>query len=216
MGRDRVRHLLLQRRSASSFVKHGGNVCCVVSTIPKPGQPVDPSKQLRFPVRSATLAQEFVDHYVGEIFYAPIRSSFRSEYEPPKRENMETSTRKKLQGFGSLNDGWGFGEGVAFQPQVLNKASQLVRSANALGFEETDAFPGLNGEIMVTLYSGQHYWEFTIEADESVTFVYEVGNETRVYEDGLPFEFAVSMITNIGMQNKLPIFGKPAMVEVAA
>ncbi len=121
----------------------------------------------------------------------------RMTWGQPKREEMETSTSKKIQDFRTLQDGWSFGEGVAFQPRILNKAVQLIKSAHVLGIEETDAFPGLNGEIMVTLYAEQKYWEFTIETDESVTFVYEVGDETRSYEEGLPFEFAVSMVTTI-------------------
>ena len=129
---------------------------------------------------------------------------------------METTTSKKIQSFRSLKEGWSFGEGVAFQSQILHKAIQLIKSAHALGFDETDAFPGINGEVMVTLYAGQDYWEFTIEADESVTFVYEAGDETRVYEEGLPFEFAVSMITNIGMQKNMLILRKSALAEVAA
>ncbi|MEZ4733902.1 MAG: hypothetical protein R3E79_42970 [Caldilineaceae bacterium] len=42
-----------------------------------------------------------------------------------------------------------------------------------LGFHETDAFPGLNGEVMVTVYQGSDYWEFTLEPTETITFVYE-------------------------------------------
>lgn len=63
---------------------------------------------------------------------------------------------------------------------------------------------------MVTLYSGEQYWEFTIGADENVTFVYEVNDEVRIYEEGLPFEFAVSMITNLGFQNNMPVGARSA------
>ncbi len=125
---------------------------------------------------------------------------------------MQISTVEKIESFRKFNDGWSFGEGVKFNAASLNKALQLVKTAHALSFQETDAFPGLNGEVMVTLYSGQDYWEFTIEPDESVIFVYERGQETLAYEEGLPFEFAVSMITNLGMKNNLLIFGEPAKV----
>ena len=123
---------------------------------------------------------------------------------------METSSSKKIQSFQTLTAGWSFGEGVAFQAQILNKANQLVKSAHAVGFHDMDVFPGLNGEIMVTLYSGEQYWEFTIGADENVTFVYEVNDEVRIYEEGLPFEFAVSMITNLGFQNNMLVGARSA------
>ncbi len=129
---------------------------------------------------------------------------------------MPTSTLEKVQSFSKLKDNWSFGEGSEFNVQILNKALQLVKTAHALGFQETDTFPGLNGEIMVTLYLGQDYWEFTLESDGSVIFVYEKGEETCVYEEGLPFEFAISMVTSIALQNNLPIFGAKTMTKVVA
>lgn len=35
---------------------------------------------------------------------------------------------------------------------------------------------------MVTIYSGQEYWEFTLEPDETITFIYEKNGETVIYE----------------------------------
>ena len=59
---------------------------------------------------------------------------------------MTSSTIEKIQSFGDFNQGWNFGEGVPFAPSILLKAMQLIKTAHALGFAETDAFPGLNGE----------------------------------------------------------------------
>jgi hypothetical protein len=111
------------------------------------------------------------------------------------------TTIDKIQSFAKLHPGWSFGEGIEFEPAILNKALQLAKTAHTLGFQETDAFPGLNGEIMVTVYQRDDYWEFTLSPKETITFVYEKGEETVVYEEGLPFEFAVSMLTNLAFQN---------------
>lgn len=113
---------------------------------------------------------------------------------------MQT-TLKKIQSFAQFQQGWSFGEGVAFAKTTLEKATQLTKTAHMLGFHETDAFPGLNGEVMVTVYQGSDYWEFTLEPTETITFVYERDDETVTYEEGLPFEFAVSLLTNLAFHH---------------
>lgn len=119
---------------------------------------------------------------------------------------MTSRTIEKIQSFSNFTQGWSFGEGVSFTPTILLKATQLIKTAHALGFTETDAFPGLNGEVMVTIYLGADYWEFTLEPDETITFAYEKDDETILYEEGLPFEFAVSSITSIALRNNLHFF----------
>jgi len=93
---------------------------------------------------------------------------------------------EKIQSFGNFTQGWSFGEGVPFAPSILLKAMQLIKTAHALGFAETDAFPGLNGEVLVTIYLEADYWEFTIEPDETVTFAYEKNDKTLIYCAFLP------------------------------
>jgi hypothetical protein len=109
---------------------------------------------------------------------------------------MQT-TVEKIPSFAHLAQGWSFGEGVVFRQSTLSKAIQLAKTAYTLGFYETDAFPGLNGEVMVTVYQGNEYWEFTLQPTETITFVYEKHDKTVTYEEGLPFEFAVSLLTNL-------------------
>lgn len=116
---------------------------------------------------------------------------------------MKNSTTAKIRSFKTFQEGWSFGEGVKFSDNILNKAVKINETALKSGFQETDAFPGLNGEIMVALYLEQDYWEFTLEPDESLTFVYEQGEETIIYEEGRSFEFAIAKIKNIGDENHL-------------
>jgi hypothetical protein len=110
-------------------------------------------------------------------------------------------TVEKIQRFADFEVGWSFGEGVAFAQNTLNKAIQLAKTAYTLGFQETDAFPGLNGEVMITVYQDNEYWEFTLQPAETITFVYERDDETVTYEEGLPFEFAVSLLTNLAFHH---------------
>jgi hypothetical protein len=108
---------------------------------------------------------------------------------------MTSSTIEKIQSFGDFNQGWSFGEGGPFAPSILLKAMQLIKTAHALGFAETDAFPGLNGEVMVTIYLGADYWEFTIEPDETITFAFEKNDEPIVYVERPPSKLSSSKIT---------------------
>ncbi len=119
------------------------------------------------------------------------------------------TTLEKIQNFAHFERGWSFGEGAAFTQSTLSKATQLVKTAHTLGFHETDAFPGLNGEVMVTVYQGSEYWEFTLQLVETITFVYEKDEATITYEEGLPFEFAISLLTNLAFHHHL-LFTMPA------
>jgi hypothetical protein len=65
---------------------------------------------------------------------------------------------------------------------------QLLKEVEALGFTETDAFPGIEGEISITVYYGSKDFEFTVELNGRVTFVYDVGQETICYLKNLSLE----------------------------
>jgi len=121
---------------------------------------------------------------------------------------MQT-TLEKILSFAHFKPGWSYGEGIGFAQNTLHKAIQLAKTAHTLGFQETDAFPGLNGEVMVTVYQGNEYWEFTLLPAETITFVYERDDKTVTYEEGLPFEFAVSLLTNLAFHHHL-LFPIPA------
>jgi hypothetical protein len=125
-------------------------------------------------------------------------------------------TIEKIQSFATYQSGWSFGEGVQFSENTVSKGIQLAKIAHTLGFYETDAFPGLSGEVMLTVYQGNEYWEFILHPDETLTFVYEKDEETKVYEEKLPFEFAVSLLTNIAFQYHLFIPQEQAKAPVFA
>ena len=104
-------------------------------------------------------------------------------------------TEEKILGFAELRDGWHYGEGVPPEESVLDNAISFSREAVRLAFFETDAFPGINGEVMFTIYYHDHYLEFTVEPDSSsVTFYREKGGEEVCYQEGLSFQEAKARI----------------------
>ena len=85
---------------------------------------------------------------------------------------MDT-TVEKIRGFGKLKKGWHFGqEGIEFDTELLADAIELAEMLHGIGIDQTDAFPVPDGSVAVTGYKGDHYLEFTVEAD-TVTFVWE-------------------------------------------
>ena len=82
-------------------------------------------------------------------------------------------TIEQIRRFDRLADGWSYGEGCAFSAQTIKDAEDLAVRASALGFELMDAFPGLSGEVLVTLYAAPHYYELTIEPDKGITLMQE-------------------------------------------
>ncbi len=103
---------------------------------------------------------------------------------------MLPETEKKIRSFGSLPKGWHCGEGGPVRHTTITKALRLLSIAGGLGYTETDAFAGVSGEAMLTIYSGKTYLEFTVEPDESVTFIREEDGEEVEYKEGLTVEEA--------------------------
>ena len=96
--------------------------------------------------------------------------------------DISTPTIEKIYDFKKLGNGWHYGEGIPFQESILDDAVSLIEETVKLAFYTTDAFPGLDGEIMCTIYYHDHYLEFTIESDSSVTFIRENGDEEICYQ----------------------------------
>jgi hypothetical protein len=103
-------------------------------------------------------------------------------------------TKNKILGFKKLPIGWHYGQGVSPLQSTIDKALQLHQKASDSGFRETDAFPGINGEIQVTLYQNQTYLEFTINDDQSITYVKEEGDQEVEYKENLSINDAISII----------------------
>lgn len=82
-------------------------------------------------------------------------------------------TTSKIRSFGSLPNGWHFGVGRAPTNEMVSKALAWHDELLRLGFVVTDAFPGTNGEIMVTGYEGLHYVEILLETDATISLVHE-------------------------------------------
>lgn len=84
-----------------------------------------------------------------------------------------SATAAKIKSFRSLPIGWHYGQGGPLRADVVNKALEIDGYYRQLGFTTTDAFPGANGELMITAYRGIHCIETTISTDLRYSVTHE-------------------------------------------
>jgi hypothetical protein len=97
------------------------------------------------------------------------------------------NTEEKIRSFSTLPVGWHYGSGRAPSPEMIATAIQWHRHLTGLGFTVIDAFPGINGEIMVTAYEGAHYVELLLDTISTVSLIHERdGKEVRSLDQVTP------------------------------
>jgi hypothetical protein len=94
--------------------------------------------------------------------------------------------------FCDLPVGWHYGDGAPPSKETINLALRLNQEAVEAGFEKTNAFPGIEGEIQVTAWLGSLCLEFSVERDGGITFVQELDQQEITYESALTLDEAVN------------------------
>lgn len=97
---------------------------------------------------------------------------------------------EKIKSFTELQVGWSFGEGKPIQPDVIEAAIEFAERSARNARLEMDAFPGLCGEVMVTIYRQEEYWEFILHEDGKVAYAHEVEDELLDYRENLIGRFS--------------------------
>ena len=70
----------------------------------------------------------------------------------------------------------------------------LNEAAYRAGFAESNAFPGVDGEIQINIYHGPVYIEFIVEANGTINFAYDYNDKTINYENNLTEQMALERI----------------------
>lgn len=83
------------------------------------------------------------------------------------------STKARILSFQSLEDGWHYGKGRGADKQAVQDAAELHQSLVWAGFDDTNAFPGAEGEILITAYRGEETFEFERSANGTWSFYHE-------------------------------------------
>lgn len=82
-------------------------------------------------------------------------------------------TAEKIKSLSSLPVGWHYGQGGPLSGNVINKALEIDTHYRQLGFTATDAFPGVDSELMITAYRGSHCIETVISSDARYSVTHE-------------------------------------------
>jgi hypothetical protein len=86
-------------------------------------------------------------------------------------------TEQKIRNFANFKAGWRVGEGIQIDVRAIDEACWLHTVLLMNGLVETAAFPGLSGEVQVTAYWNNDYFEFTREANGEWSFIHECLNQ---------------------------------------
>ena len=87
-------------------------------------------------------------------------------------------TASKIRSFRNLPRGWHYGQGIAISRDIVEKALSIHSFMLTLGFADTNTFPGVGGEILLTFYYNNHCIEVTIEPNGYYSIIHEKGTET--------------------------------------
>jgi hypothetical protein len=108
-------------------------------------------------------------------------------------------TVEKILRFSELEKGWNYGEGELFATDAIKAALEFHREVIFNGHSSTDAFPGLDGEIQITIYEGEHYFAFERERSGTWIFTHEKNNEEVESHTELSFENAKEKLKSINL-----------------
>jgi hypothetical protein len=95
--------------------------------------------------------------------------------------NIET----KIQSFANLASGWDYGHGGPISASTVRLAQMWSRVLRNNGFLEIDAFPGGDGEIVVSACHNDHYYEVIIEPDHTISIAYDFKGKQMYYKPNM-------------------------------
>lgn len=140
----------------------------------------------------------------NQILKIDLQESLCISYQSPTflldSAAYQLTTNEKLRSFAELPLRWHYGEGVPPSGSLISRLVEINNQAYRLGFSRTDAFPGVSGSIMLTLYHGDdHLIDLTVEPDEkTATYLYEKNGEEIAYHDDIDLSTAIEMIKQVG------------------
>ena len=122
-----------------------------------------------------------------------LYSAFKTE-----KDRLSTNlkvTLEKISSFGKLAGDWHYGEGRGPKAENVALAEKIAKRLQLELFCKIDAFPGVWGEIQVTGYLQQYFFEINILSDTSIEFFVEDQNQQLILDfEGLEFEVLVAKI----------------------
>ncbi len=87
----------------------------------------------------------------------------------------------KIESFSNLKPGWDYGDGVPFATKTISIARDISQRSLQLGFTRSDAFPGTDGTIQITIYEAKlKYIVIMIRPSGAVSLARKINNEKMI------------------------------------
>ncbi len=109
-------------------------------------------------------------------------------------------TTKKVREFAELPKGWRYGSGVPASTEKVEQAITALFFAYANGISIVNAFPGSEGEILVSFYHEEHTLDVTLEVDGSFTIAQDESDRQVAFTEGNSKEQAFDAIREFGQR----------------
>ncbi|MCC0000118.1 MAG: hypothetical protein H6870_14295 [Methylobacteriaceae bacterium] len=109
----------------------------------------------------------------------------------------ESKTFGKILSFAKLKHGWHYGVGGPLKSSVISAALGAHWRLLLNGFDDTNAFPGANGELMVTAYHASQYLEIVVEHDCTLHVCYEIDGSEVMSKSGMTYDEAIELLDGI-------------------
>jgi hypothetical protein len=102
----------------------------------------------------------------------------------------KTATARKIEDFRSLPVGWHYGGGGPISDSVISAVQELHRFLLQIGLTKTDAFAGVDGEVLLTAYHEHHYVATIVESTGEISVAHERAGTEVGSAEGLKVEEA--------------------------
>jgi len=94
----------------------------------------------------------------------------------------EKSVTEKIDSFQKLEQGWDYRKGTAISERIRVIAKEWVSILLSAGFKDIDAFPGGDGEVLISGVHDSYYLEVIIEDEQWISVACDVKDKQLFYE----------------------------------
>lgn len=109
-------------------------------------------------------------------------------------------TANKIFDFCMIEPNWHYGAGEVPKMETVQIALHINQELGRAGFRKTNAFLGVDGQIVVTGYHDSMCFEATVETDGSITIAHEVNDVDVDYKENASLDETRQYIHIIGKQ----------------
>ena len=115
--------------------------------------------------------------------------------------SISPTLNAKLARYEQFPPGWAFGRGERFSQYVLRTTKNLLSFGSSLGFDAEDVFPGRNGQLVASFYSGDDQFDIAVSPN-GLRVTTELDGELVEDDKEVSFREALEELQNFGTKKK--------------